>query len=220
MPEAPQEFSADRSIARAQAAATIETPDPEHSLHIAFLALRLFDQLQSPLQLPAEGRDLLAAAALWHDVGQRRNLGEHHRISFDLIMGRRLAGFTPDEQAQIANIARYHRRAHPSIEHPGYRNLPRRARPLVDAMAALLRIAEGLDAGHLQQVVDVECQPRERDILVRVIGMSYPMQETERASERAGLFRETFGRQIEFVAVVRGTERRADSKSTGMNGEE
>lgn len=199
-----QQRAGDPSVARARAAtSTIESPDPEHSLHVTFLSLRLYEQLREPLDLPPEGRDLLAAAALWHDAGQRRGLDEHHRYSFDEIMAVPLRGFSLEEQRQIANIARYHRRAHPSLEHPAYRDLPRRLRRVVDAMAALLRLAEGLDAGHLQAVRDVVCRVQPHYVSVEVIAGEFPMLEVERARERASLFREVFQRDIEIVPRVR-----------------
>lgn len=199
----------DPAIIRASAE-KITTPDHEHSLQVARLSLQLYDQLRDALELPPEGRDLLAAAALWHDAGQLRNLAEHHKQSFEIIMKRPLTGYAEPEQRQIANIARYHRRAHPSREHPGYRNLPRRLRPVVDRMSALLRIAEGLDAGHLQVVRELQCEVHPGYVTVRVIAASYPMMEIERARERAGLFREVFNRDIEFVPRLERHEARAD----------
>ena len=75
----------DPSLIRA-AAENIKTPDLEHSLQVARFSLQLYDQLRDTLDLSPESRDLLAAAALWHDAGQFRNLAEHHKQSFDIIM--------------------------------------------------------------------------------------------------------------------------------------
>ena len=202
----------DPSLIRA-AAEIIRTPDLEHSLQVARLSLQLYDQLRDTLELSPESRGLLAATALWHDAGQFRNLAEHHKQSFDIIIAQPLTGYSRLEQLQIANIARYHRRAHPSREHPGYRNLPRRLRLEVDRMSALLRIGEGLDAGHLGVVRDIQCESHPGYITVRVIARSYPMVEIERARERAGLFREVFNRDIEFVASLE----RGDTTASGAS---
>lgn len=199
----------DPAIIRATAE-NIATPDLEHSLQVARISIQLYDQLQDTLQLSPEGRDLLAAAALWHDAGQFRNVAEHHKQSFEIIAAQLLKGYSRLEQLQIANIARYHRRAHPAREHPGYRNLPRRLRPDVDRMSALLRIAEGLDAGHLGVVRDLQCEAHPGYITVRVLAQSYPMLEIERAQERAGLFREVFNRDIEFVASLQRADAQAN----------
>ncbi|CCF82324.1 HD domain-containing protein [Nitrolancea hollandica] len=205
------EGQGDSAIIRATAE-NIAIPDLEHSLQVARLSLQLHDQLRDTLHLSPESRDLLAAAALWHDVGQFRNLPEHHKQSFEIIVAQLLKGYSRLEQLQIANIARYHRRAHPSREHPGYRNLPRRLRPDVDRMSALLRIAEGLDAGHLGVVRDLQCEIHPGYITVRVRAQSYPMLEIERAQERAGLFREVFNRDIEFAASVERGDAQANDR--------
>uniref|UniRef100_A0A7C5VZY5 HD domain-containing protein n=1 Tax=Thermomicrobium roseum TaxID=500 RepID=A0A7C5VZY5_THERO len=187
---------ADPSLERARAAASIETPDPEHSEHVAFLALRLFDQLRDRFHLPPEGRDLLAAAALWHDCGQFRSLPEHHRYSFDRIMAVPLKGFDRTEQLAIANIARYHRAAEPSLRHPQFQRLPPRFRHLVEQLAAILRIAEGLDASHQQFVKDVLIEFFDGYITIYAVSNIYPTLEVEKAQARAGLFRTVFGKDV------------------------
>jgi len=192
----------DPSVTRAIAAADIETPDTEHSYHVAFLSLRLFDLLKEQLGLPDDARDLLAAAALWHDCGQIRAMADHHRYSFDRIMAIPLRGFSQLEQLQIANIARYHRGAPPAPQHAGYQRLPRATRRVVHQMAALLRIAEGLDAGHLQLIRDIDVVVHDGYVTIYAISETYASLEIERAQSRAGLFRETFGREIEVLPRV------------------
>ncbi len=193
----------DPSLARARRAATIETPDPEHSEHVAMLALRLFDQLKDRFGLPDEARDLLAAAALWHDCGQFRSLPDHHRYSFDRIMAIPLREFSQEEQLAIANIARYHRAAEPSLQHPHFRRLRPALRHIVERMAAILRIAEGLDASHQGFVRDVRIEERNGTILLHVESDTYPTLEIEKAQARAGLFRSTFGVDVVVLPVYR-----------------
>ncbi|MCS7050050.1 MAG: HD domain-containing protein [Thermomicrobium sp.] len=191
---------ADPSLERARSAAAIETPDPEHSEHVAFLALRLFDQLQSRFTFPPEARDLLAAAALWHDCGQFRSLSEHHRHSFDRIMAVPLRGFDRTEQLAIANIARYHRAAAPSLRHPQFQRLPPQYRRLVEQLAAILRIAEGLDASHQQVVRDVRVEFANGYVTIHVESPTFPILEVEKAQARAGLFRDVFGKDLLVVS--------------------
>jgi exopolyphosphatase/guanosine-5'-triphosphate,3'-diphosphate pyrophosphatase len=187
----------DPAIARAEASASIPTPDPEHSLHVAKLSLSLFDQLADPLAIEPAGRDLLAAAALWHDSGQRFTLSEHHLRSFDIIINQRLAGFDDEERLAIANIARYHRHATPDVQHTGYRNLRRDRRPLVDQLAAILRVAEALDASHLQLVDGITVEVGD-GVVVWLNAQGYPTLELEQAQARAGWFRQVFHRETSF----------------------
>ncbi|HEU5424340.1 MAG TPA: HD domain-containing protein [Nitrolancea sp.] len=198
MPNGAAAGERDPSLERAQSAAAIPTPEPEHSLHVAELSVQIFDQLADPLALPAGERDLLAAAALWHDAGQRFTLPEHHLRSFDIIVNQRLLGFDDEDRLAIANIARYHRQSTPELEHTGYRNLRRERRPLVDRMASILRLAEALDASHLQLVERVVATVSPGLVEFDVVAASYPTIEVERAQARGGLFRRVFRRETSF----------------------
>jgi hypothetical protein len=59
-----------------------------------------------------------------------------------------LDGFTPRERELVANIARYHRKALPADRHADYMALDEDDRTLVRRLAALLWLADGLDADH------------------------------------------------------------------------
>lgn len=196
----------DPSVERAQRAANIETPDPEHSQHVTYLALRLFDQLEERFPLPEEGRDLLAAAALWHDCGQFRSLPDHHRYSFNRIMAVPLKNFDRDEQIIIATVARYHRAAEPSLQHPAFRRLPPESRQLVEKLAAILRLAEGLDASHQQFVRDVQVMFADNTLILEVVSRIYPSLEVEKAQARAGLFRSVFGVDVAVIPKMLNSE--------------
>lgn len=197
---------ADPSLKLALEAADIPTPEPDHSRRVARLALRLYDQLQTELGYDSRWRDLLAAAALWHDAGHQFGSAHHQRESYELIRSTPLRHFDNDERLAIANIARYHRGSEPTLEHPGYAGLRSDLRPVVDAMAALLRIAEGFDSSHLGEVRDVRCVVDPKKIVIEVIGPAFPMQGAEAGSARAGLLRGLTFRQVDFVPLTRRSE--------------
>src|SRR6202007_1882081 len=68
-------------------------------------------------------------------------------------------GFRPRELEIIANVARYHRGARPKLKHANFRQLPVEDRRRVEQLAAILRLAGGLDRSHSQQVKDITLQP-------------------------------------------------------------
>jgi len=107
-----------------------------------------------------------------------------------------LKGFDRTEQLAIANIARYHRAAEPSLRHPQFQRLPPRFRHLVEQLAAILRIAEGLDASHQQFVKDVLIEFFDGYITIYAVSNIYPTLEVEKAQARAGLFRTVFGKDV------------------------
>jgi exopolyphosphatase / guanosine-5'-triphosphate,3'-diphosphate pyrophosphatase len=127
-----------------------------HGKHVAILAGRLFEQLAERFQLNLEDRPFLEAAARLQDVGYLINYDQHHKHSYHLILNSRLAGFRPRELELIANVARYHRGAKPKMKHANFRQLPAEDQKRVEQLAAILRVAGGLDRSHSQLVKDVK----------------------------------------------------------------
>jgi exopolyphosphatase / guanosine-5'-triphosphate,3'-diphosphate pyrophosphatase len=116
-----------------------------HARQVARLALALFDGLRPIHGLGDREREWLEYAAWLHDVGTHISYERHHRHSYYLIKNGDLRGFEPVETEVIALSARYHRRAEPSKEHEGYRDLPRALRRTVRVLGAMLRLTESLD---------------------------------------------------------------------------
>jgi exopolyphosphatase/guanosine-5'-triphosphate,3'-diphosphate pyrophosphatase len=104
----------DQAIERLAAACSGEL---EHGRKVAELAGRIFEQLAEPLELPAGDRLLLECAARLQDVGYVINYDQHHKHSYHLIRNARLPGIRPHDLELIANVARYHRGAHPKRKH-------------------------------------------------------------------------------------------------------
>src|SRR4029079_3448375 len=100
-------------------------------------------------------RILLHAAALLHDVGDFVQYEGHHKHSYYVIAHSELMGITPQERALVANVARYHRKSPPQVDHENFRALSREDRGKVKAMAAMLRVADALDRQHQARVSDI-----------------------------------------------------------------
>ena len=135
--------------------------DAAHGRHVAKLASRLFEQLREEHGLSDRDRLLLQVAALLHDIGVYVSLRAHHRHSQYLLAASQIFGLTDGETAMVSNIARYHRRALPQEGHLAYIALDRQDRVIVNKLAAMLRVANALDAEHLQKVRDVRVLPSE-----------------------------------------------------------
>jgi exopolyphosphatase/guanosine-5'-triphosphate,3'-diphosphate pyrophosphatase len=140
----------------------------EHAQQVARIALAIFDQTRSVHGLGDRERDWLEYAALLHDIGVHISYERHHRHSYYLIKNGDLRGFDPQEIEVIALIARYHRQATPKKSHEGYGELSAPARKAVKAMAAMVRLAEGLDRSHAQALAGIDMYPRGDDYLARL----------------------------------------------------
>jgi exopolyphosphatase/guanosine-5'-triphosphate,3'-diphosphate pyrophosphatase len=129
-----------------------------HARHVQRLALQLFDQIGKRLGAERGDREILADAALLHDVGYHINYSQHHKHSYHLVLHAELLGMSPEEQVLVANVARYHRGAMPKRKHRNYGSLDRRRRARVERLAAILRVADGFDRGHVGAVESLSVQ--------------------------------------------------------------
>jgi exopolyphosphatase/guanosine-5'-triphosphate,3'-diphosphate pyrophosphatase len=174
-----------------------------HARQVREMALQLFDAVGHRIGCAPEDRQTLADAALLHDVGYHINYEQHHKHSFHLIQHADLLGIAPDEQQVIAHVARYHRGKTPRREHPLWWELGRRTRERIRQLAALLRIADGLDRGHAGAVERVKVRWLDRAIRITPV----PRRATDRlrlevwgAARKSGLLAEVASLPVEVVA--------------------
>jgi exopolyphosphatase/guanosine-5'-triphosphate,3'-diphosphate pyrophosphatase len=139
-----------------------------HARHVSQLALSLFDQTRAVHKLGDREREWLEYGALLHDAGVHISYERHHRHSYYLIKNGELRGFDPQEIEIIALLARYHRQATPKKTHDGYGALKGGLRRTVRTLAAMLRVAEGLDRSHAQIVTALDVVPRGEAYLIRL----------------------------------------------------
>ena len=140
----------------------------DHARHVAQIALSIFDQTRGVHKMGDREREWLEYGALLHDVGVHISYERHHRHSYYLVRNGDLRGFEPVEIEVIALIARYHRQATPKKSHDGYGQLKASHRRAVRTLAAMVRLAEGLDRSHAQVLTGLDVFPRGDDFLVRL----------------------------------------------------
>jgi exopolyphosphatase/guanosine-5'-triphosphate,3'-diphosphate pyrophosphatase len=180
--------------------------EERHANHVAKLAGQLFDQLAA--RLPGRwadpaNRQILQAAALLCDIGYLINYSKHHRHSYHLIVHSDLAGFTPREIELIATVARYHRRAAPKKKHPEFGLLSRGEQQLVKRLAAILRIADGLDRQRMQNIRRVSLSIRKRTAFFRLEADDDPAIDAWGAVQKSWLFTKVFALKPQFSRQLR-----------------
>jgi exopolyphosphatase / guanosine-5'-triphosphate,3'-diphosphate pyrophosphatase len=173
-----------------------------HAEHVAHLALRIFDQLEDVHRLRTGERELLESAALLHEAGMHVSFQGHHKHSYYLISHAGLRGFTSDQVAIIANVARYYRKAPPHPEHQNFAQLSPAQQDVVRKLAAILRIAAALDRGRHSIVADIDL-----DLGDNVVSFGLALRgdadlEIEHARRKAKLFADVFGVKPAFRAEV------------------
>jgi exopolyphosphatase / guanosine-5'-triphosphate,3'-diphosphate pyrophosphatase len=172
--------------------------DAAHARHVASLAVRLFDDLRAEHGLGVRDRLRLEVAALLHDVGIFVSLRGHHKHAQYILSVSEIFGLSRDDMAVISNVARYHRRAAPNKSHLPYMALDSDARVVVSKLGAILRVANALDADHLQKVRDVRVLREDDQWVLEVDGGGDLTLERLAALARADLLTEVFGRRVGF----------------------
>ncbi len=176
--------------------------DAAHAAQVAALALQLFSGMPAGIHgLGAEWVVPLEHAALLHDIGYFVSSRGHHRHSAYLIRRDALLADYPDAWRElVALIARNHRKR----PRKSPREWDRRIAAGGAALAAILRIADGLDFGHdaAAHLGGVQLRRGALEIAVGGVRLSalHPV-----LVKKSRLFTRTFGMPVTFV----GLERRA-----------
>jgi exopolyphosphatase / guanosine-5'-triphosphate,3'-diphosphate pyrophosphatase len=189
-----------------------------HARQVQRLALQLFDALGPRLGCEPADRQALSDAALLHDVGYHINYNNHHKHSYHLILHADFLGMSPEEQVVIANVARYHRGTMPQKKHPNFGVLDKETRRRIRRLAALLRVADGLDRGHARAVERVRVRSTTRAL--RLMATPVPQAPTLRlelwgASRKSDLLARLLGVPVE----VQGPDGRVVSNDETTDGE-
>ena len=170
--------------------------EPVHGRQVARLAGRIYAQLASIYNLDPAEQTLLESAARLQDVGYLINYDQHHKHSYHLILHSGLAGFAPRELQLIANVARYHRGSKPKKKHANFQQLPPDDQQKVRQMAAILRLAGGLDRSHSGMVRDVHVRKNSECLEMFVAAAENPEVDLWGARRRSKMFQKVFGTRL------------------------
>jgi exopolyphosphatase/guanosine-5'-triphosphate,3'-diphosphate pyrophosphatase len=185
-----------RSVVRLSRRCNANQP---HSEHVARLALDLFRGLRPLHNLANSDGELLEFAANLHDIGFHIAPSRHHKHSAYLVENADLQGFTADEIQTLAQTVRYHRKATPKDSHPGFAALPAAGKQKVRVLAAMLRLADGLDRGYAQLVRGVRCRIGDKSVEVTMSAASEAELEVWGARRKRDLAEEVFDRKFKFT---------------------
>lgn len=170
--------------------------EPEHAFQVCRIALQLYDGLKDLHGLGVEERRILQAGALLHDVGHSINSKAHHKHSRDIILRTSLPGFTPEAHTVVACVARYHRKAHPHPKHKLYGALGAEAQEITRKLAAIVRIADGLDRTHDCDTRRVTTAFDDASVTMNVIQARANSTDIWGAERKAALFEEVYKRTL------------------------
>jgi exopolyphosphatase/guanosine-5'-triphosphate,3'-diphosphate pyrophosphatase len=194
--------------------------DAPHSRLVARLAASIFDDTRELHEIGAGPRRLLIYSALLHDIGYHVAHNNHHRHASYLIKNSEMPGFAGPDIAMMAMLARYHRGSMPANsggskarrEDEDYYALERAVRPTALKLAAILRIADGLDRSHRLVVTGVRCKVSRKTVTILVESAGECDLEIWSAERKALWFAEVFNVALRFKRVKAQEEKQESEK--------
>jgi exopolyphosphatase/guanosine-5'-triphosphate,3'-diphosphate pyrophosphatase len=171
--------------------------DAAHSQQVSQLALNLFYQLQRLHKLPEKYASILHAAALLHDIGLFIADAKHHKHSYYLIKSSGMKSISKLDLELVANIARYHRKAHPSQKHLGFSQLSPANQDAVRKLSSLLRVADALDFRREGRVESVNCAlDNAKTLTISAASTANIKDELDWAAKKGKLVQEVFNLEL------------------------
>ena len=173
-------------------------PDPSHSEQVTALALALFDGLHALHGYKSAERRLLEVAARLHDIGWSRVVsGKHHKFSGEMIRELDIPGLDNEKRLVCALIARYHSKALPDpSRHGRFASLDPDKREIVEWLAGMLRVADGLDCNHASPVRKLSCVVGDKTVTIQLECSDGCRLEVERARQKQELLFKKADRKI------------------------
>lgn len=167
--------------------------DRKHTDYVERSALEIYDATLRLHRLGSRSRLLLQIAAILHDSGKYINMTRHDIRSYNLIMSLELIGLSHEERRTAAFVARFHSDFASLTADSAYMALPEAERLHIAKLAAILRLANALDTGHMQKIGIHEVQTS-ADQLTLVVTSSRDIILEQWAVARSGqLFRTVYG---------------------------
>jgi exopolyphosphatase/guanosine-5'-triphosphate,3'-diphosphate pyrophosphatase len=173
--------------------------DEEHAVQVGALAVTLFEDLASLHRLPASARRVIEAAAMLHDVGSAVSFHRHHKHSAYLVANADLPGLDERERGLAALVARFHRRSFPERHRKDLAHLSAADLGALRKLAAILRLANALDASHQRSVRSLGAEARDGKVILRLRARAPLDLELWDVEREAALFRQVFRRRVEVL---------------------
>lgn len=140
-------------------------PERKHSLI-------LFDQLLKVHELPHEYRLWLEAATMMQDVGKYLNHQGHHRHTQYIIANSEVFGFSPQQRAIVAAIARYMGKSRPEAMDRPMRFVPVEEHGHVERAVVLLRLTRALNQDRATAAVGVQTAVYPKRVVIKLVPKS------------------------------------------------
>ncbi len=167
----------------------------EHGKRVAHLSKSLFDGLEPLHKLSKKWRNILDLGAQLHDIGWIYGKTAHHKASASMIRAGHIekAAKIPKEiRHLVALVARYHRRADPSISQWRFAALSEEEKEAMMVLASIIRLADALDFSHTGSVKDLSVKIKKDAVHLKLEPVKDCQMEIHRIENKKELFLKVF----------------------------
>ena len=174
-----------------------------HSDHVSDLATTIFTETLEVHGVSPRYVPLLQAGSLLHNVGLAEDATLHHVRGRDIVALEGLRGYSDEERAAVACLVMFHRKRVRPDDEPLFQSLGKDLRAVTLRLAAILRVADGLDycGTHLAQIARVSGRNR---ATVSITGNYDDVGvDVARANKKADLWREVVGTPLRVETTER-----------------
>lgn len=177
--------------------------DEDHAQAVAKNALSLFAYLGDYHNLLPKHRSLLETAALLHDVGLVSGPKGHHKTGRDILLEHPPQELSEEERLIVSLIAYLHRKkmnykkVDKKTSKKYFVDLSKKAKDEALALAALVRMGDGLDYSHSQGSAIGQVTEQEEVIDIEVTGR-HAVTDAARAQKKSDLWATMFKKELRF----------------------
>jgi exopolyphosphatase/guanosine-5'-triphosphate,3'-diphosphate pyrophosphatase len=153
-------------------------------------------------ELPNEYKTWLEAATMMQNVGKYMNHQGHHRHTHYIIANSDIFGFSPEQRAVVAAIARYQGKSRPESMDRPMRVVPVEEHAHVVRAVMLLRLVRALNQDQATAALRMVASVYPKRVILRVRGARGGAElELWSLRKEADYFREVFRREL-FVELA------------------
>lgn len=157
------------------------------------ICMTIFDSMKKVHGLGRRERLLLRICALLHDCGKYVSLVNVGECSYSIIMSTEIIGLSHREREIVASVVKYNHLAFAYYKEQGRAtDLDRDAYLIVAKLAAILRVANGLDRSHKQKFKYIKAALKEDELILTVDTMEDITLERGLFDNKADFFEEVF----------------------------
>ncbi|MCI5606153.1 MAG: HD domain-containing protein [Spirochaetia bacterium] len=170
--------------------------DIEHAHCVMEISDKIYETLKEELALDDYAKLLLKVAAILHDIGVFINHDSHNIHSSYIITNSEIFGLSKNDRLIVAEIAKYHKGKAMPQDDEAFLRLQRSDRMTILKLTSILRIADSLDRGHIQNYSDVTIEVNQNNMIIHTKDSTNTVLEKIALSEKAGMFEEVFGYKV------------------------